>query len=198
MIVREPEKKVLGIEGVTMTFDQWFADHFQEDQLQVEHLLRDGTATRFLIAWSLLESHCFGGFARVDKLSPFATDITESGAFRNRDFREPGRHFHSRYQDKQCFENLIHKKRKNSSELEEFRDILSTQFDALSDYQLVFMLLFVVYRFRNNIFHGNKGVQSWLQYKKQIGFCLRVMQSLISLTTGMHNKDSQATAFDGA
>lgn len=187
MTVQELEKRVWGIEGVTMTFDQWFADYFQEDQLQVEHLLRDGTATRFLIAWSLLESRCFGGFVAVDKLSPFATDVTERATFRNESFREPGRHFHSRYQDKQCFKNLIHKKHKNSNELEEFRGILSKQFDVLSDYQLVFMLLFVVYRFRNNIFHGNKGVESWLKYKEQIDFCLRVMQSLISLTTGTHN-----------
>jgi hypothetical protein len=189
MTVQELEKRVWGIEEVTTTFDQWFADYFQEDQLQVEHLLRDGTVTRFLIAWSLLESRCFGGFVKVDELSSFATDVTESGTFRNKDFWEPGRHFHSRYQDKQCRKNLIHKKHKNSNELEEFRGILSTQFDALSNYQLVFMLLFVVYRFRNNIFHGNKGVESWLKYKEQIYFCFRVMQSFISLTTGTHNKD---------
>ena len=170
--------------SLAMTFDQWFADYLQQDQHQVERLLRDKTATRFLIAWSLFESRCFGGFVKVDELSAFANEVTENDAFRNEDFLEPGRHFHNRYQDKHRYKNLMHKQ--SSKELE---GILSTQFDTLSDYQLIFMLLFVVYRFRNNIFHGNKGVESWLQYKEQIGFCLKVMQSLISLTTDTYNKD---------
>jgi hypothetical protein len=137
--------------NIAATFDQWFADYLQQDQQQVGRLLRDKTATRFLIAWSLFESRCFDGFAKFDKFSKFAMDITKRDVFRNEDFIEPGSHFHSRYQDKRRYKNLMHKQ--SSKELE---DILSKQFDKLSDYQLVFMLLFVVYRFRNNIFHGNK------------------------------------------
>jgi hypothetical protein len=178
---------------LAMTFDQWFADYLQQDQLQIERLLRSKMATRFLIAWSLFESRSFEGFAKVNKFSAFANRVTDNNAFRKEDFLEPGRHFHVRYQDKQRYKNLMHEQK-----CPELEGILSTQFEALSDYQLVFMLLFVVYRFRNNIFHGNKGVESWLRYKEQIGFCLRIMQSIISLTTGTHNKDMQATAFSGA
>ena len=69
---------------------------------------------------------------------------------------------------------------------EKLKGILATKFDALSDYQRIFMLLFVVFRFRCNIFHGNKGVESWLKYKEQIRFCIEVMQSLISLTQPIH------------
>lgn len=166
-----------------MTFDQWFADYLQQDQIQVERLLRDKTATRFLIAWSLFESRCFGGFVQVNKLSAFAAHVTGTDAFRHEDFLESGKHFHSRYQDERRYKNLMHNQ--GSKELE---DILSTPFDEVTDYQLIFMLLFVVYRFRNNIFHGNKGVESWLRYKEQIVFCLSVMQSLISLTTDTHNQ----------
>ena len=165
--------------GLVATFDQWLADYLQQDQHQVECLLSDKTGTRFLIAWSLLESRYFGGFAKVDKFSAFATEVTENNAFRKENFLEPGRHFHNRYQDKRRYKNLMHKQ--SSKKLE---GILSTKFDTLSDYQRIFMLVFVVYRFRNNIFHGNKKVESWLKFKEQIGFCLRVMQSLISLTKG--------------
>ena len=172
-----------------MTFDQWLADYLEQDQLQVERLLRSKMATRFLIAWSLFESRCFEGFVTVDKLSAFADRVTNDDAFRKEVFLESGRHFHIRYQDKQRYKHLMYKQK-----CPELEGILSTQFDALSDHQLVFMLLFVVYRFRNNIFHGNKGVESWLRYKEQIGFCLGVMQSLISLTTGTPNKDMQPKA----
>jgi len=170
-----------------VTFDQWFAGYLQQDQPQVERLLNDKTATRFLIAWSLFESRCFEGFAKVNKLSAFATDVTENYTFRNEDFLELGRHFHSRYQDKRRYKNLMHKQ--SSKETKELEDIFSKQFEKLSDYELMFMLLFVVYRFRNNIFHGNKGVESWLKYTEQIGYCLKVMQSLVSLTCDIHKKD---------
>ena len=170
--------------SIAKTFDKWFANYLQQNQHQVDRLLRDKTATRFLIAWSLFESRCFEGFVKVEKLSTFATNITKNDAFRKEDFLEPGRHFHSRYQNKGRYKNLMHKQ--SSKELD---DILSKQFNNLGNGQLIFMLLFVVYRFRNNIFHGNKGVESWLKYKEQISLCLRVMQSLLSLTKDMYNKD---------
>ena len=163
-------------------FDQWLADYLEQDQHKVEHLLSDKTVTRFLIAWSLLESRYFEGFGYDKILSEFATKVTEDDAFQDKDFLELERYFHGRYQNKCCYKNLMHKQ---SSE--KLKGILSTKFDTLSDYQRIFMLLFVVYRFRCNIFHGNKGVGSWLKYKEQIGFCLRVMQSLISLTQPIHN-----------
>jgi hypothetical protein len=169
---------------IVATFDEWFADYLQQDQRQIDRLLCDKTATRFLIAWSLFESHCFEGFAKVNKLSAFATDIAKNNAFRKEDFLEPGRHFHSRYQDKRLHKNLMH--RQSSKELD---GILSQRFDDLGDHQLVFMLVLVVYRFRNNIFHGNKGVESWLKYTEQIGHCLRIMQSLLSLTKDIYDKD---------
>jgi len=174
-----------------MTFDQWFAEYLDQDRLQVERLLRDRTATRFLIAWSLFESRCFEGSIKIGKLSNFAEYIKENGDFRRDAFLEAGRHFHSRYQIKSHYRNLMYKQR--SREMEE---ILSKQFDTLTDYQLIFMLLLVVYRFRNNIFHGNKGVDSWLKYKQQIVFCLDTMQPLISLTKDIHKKVTQAKAVD--
>jgi len=36
---------------------------------------------------------------------------------------------------------------------------------------------------RNNIFHGNKGVESWLQFAEQIEMCQGVMQKLIDTST---------------
>ena len=59
----------------------------------------------------------------------------------------------------------------------------------LSESDMIFMLVFVIYRFRNNIFHGNKGVGSWLQYKEQIKWCFTVMQLLISLSSCESNKE---------
>jgi len=58
--------------------------------------------------------------------------------------------------------------------------ILSKDFEVLSADEIAFFTIFVVYRYRNNIFHGNKGVASWLKFQDQIKLCIKVMQTLIS------------------
>lgn len=176
-----------------MTFDQWFAGYLQKDPSQVERLLNDGTATRFLIAWSLFESRCFEGFAKVCKFEKFSTEMTCHVQFRKEDFLEAATHLHNRYQDKVLYKNLMHEQISK-----ELVVILAKSFDALSPYEIMFMLLFVVYRFRNNIFHGNKGVESWLIYHEQITLCLTVMQLLISLSSSTLNERIQATGYGGA
>jgi formylglycine-generating enzyme required for sulfatase activity len=169
-----------------MTFEKWFAGYLKQDLKQVELFLRDETATRFLIVWSLFESHCFDGFTQVKKFWAFSKRVTESPNFYGENFLETGKYFYSRYQNRQRYKNLMHKQ--TSKELDE---ILSKGFDNLNPCELVFFLLFVVYRFRNNIFHGNKGVQSWLHYKEQITLCLTIMQPLISFSLLSRPGDEQ-------
>lgn len=164
------------------SFEEWFAHYLEGDQVQVAHLLRDRTATRFLIAWSLLESHCFGGFAQEKKLHGFSEKLSSSPAFRRDELGDFGLYFHDRYQDKKLYENLIHQK--NSSRMAE---ILAKSFDEVTDAELVFLLVYVVFRYRNNIFHGNKGVTSWLRYAEQIRRSTTIMQVFISVTTELNH-----------
>ncbi len=58
--------------------------------------------------------------------------------------------------------------------------LLAKSVNRLSDAESVFLLSFVVYRFRNNIFHGNKGVNSWLSYTEQIELCIRSMMAFVN------------------
>lgn len=160
----------------TIAFDHWFSAYLGQNQLQVQRLLSDGMATRFLIAWSLFESKCFNGWVNVSDLKGFAREVSDAEGFNRATFEEAGRHFHSRYQDQKRLRNLMH-----SHEVNILSEILGKPFEEIDDNELLFMLLIVVYRFRNNIFHGNKGVDTWLQYREQIGFCLDAMQSWISI-----------------
>jgi hypothetical protein len=63
--------------------------------------------------------------------------------------------------------------------------LLQQQFGSLGPHDLVFLVALVTYRYRNNMFHGNKGVRSWLQYKTQIGLCTNVVQSFVSHAEAM-------------
>lgn len=42
-------------------------------------------------------------------------------------------------------------------------------------------MTYIVYRYRNNMFHGNKGLESWLQFEEQIKDCITVMKKLTVL-----------------
>ena len=168
-----------------MTFDQWLAGYLQQDAVQVEHLLKDSTVTRFLIAWSLFESNCFDGFLKVSTFEKFSEKFVTTPGFSKENFLEAVAHFHIRYyKDSKHYKRLMHGQTSFAMSV-----ILDKKLVELRESDMIFMLVFVVYRFRNNIFHGNKGVASWLEYEEQINWCLTVMQSLISLSSFKNNKE---------
>lgn len=64
-------------------------------------------------------------------------------------------------------------KKKRPQELME--EILSGNLGFANDEQKLKFLLYVVFRYRNNMFHGNKCLSSWLKYKIEINHCIKVM-----------------------
>ena len=57
--------------------------------------------------------------------------------------------------------------------------VIKKSIDELNNEQKLSFLIYVVYRYRNNMFHGNKKLDSWLFYKNQINYCIQIMISLI-------------------
>ena len=161
-----------------MSFELWFAKYLHQEVKEVELLLKDKTATKFLIAWSIFESKCFGGFVRIDTLPDFAKTLSENSDFDFEVVKAAAAHFHHRYQDSQRYTNLMHKQKSK-----ELKNILSKEFEVLCNYEIALLLLLVIFRFRNNIFHGNKGVHSWLSYGEQINLCINTMQSFIPMNS---------------
>jgi len=158
-------------------FDSWFADYLSQSQDEIKRLLRDKAAVRFLIAWSLLETSCFHGFAKGRELKRHCRRIVEKEGFSPQPLMPIVKHFHDRYQDNKRYLNLMHGNRHP-----DMKPLLDRPVDSLSDVEQVHFAVSVVYRYRNNIFHGSKGVTSWLAYKPQINRCTQVMQALISHT----------------
>ena len=160
-------------------FVSWLADVLQEDKSDVNLLLQDETALHFLIAWSLFESKCFSGFLKVKDLISFADEAVQAGFAPLTVVRQLN-HFHGRYGDRKKLDNLLSDKKTPAAVLENFKRCLASQFSSLADRDRVFTVLFVIYRFRNNIFHGNKRVESWLQYREQISLCTEAMQKFVA------------------
>jgi hypothetical protein len=89
------------------TFTEWLAATLNEREHEVNHLLADKVALHFLIAWSLLESKCFGGFMKPEKLAPFSVRLVREG-FSVGVLSTCTSHFHQRYQSPSRLANLLH------------------------------------------------------------------------------------------
>lgn len=147
-------------------------------------LLIDQTAVKFLIAWSIFEGRCFTQFMKAKDIKPFAKRLVTDENFDIFSIIKHAQHFHERYQDKALYKNLINDQlpceMPNRDKLrKEIEGILKLPFDKLNLVQTITFST-LVYRFRNNIFYGNKGISNWLNFADQIGRCTLIMQLLIS------------------
>lgn len=157
-----------------MRFEQWLGTLLGQHSSEVERVLSDDTALHFLVAWSLFESKCFSGFVKIDQLRAYARRLVDDG-FASPTVNAIARTWHERYQDKSRLGNLMH-----NQASAHFERLLNAHANALSSEDLWFVALVVVYRYRNNMFHGNKGVASWLVFKPQILQCVSVLQAFVS------------------
>lgn len=155
------------------TFASWLGTLFRHSELQVRRLLDDGTALHFLVAWSLFESKCFSGFVKAAEIASYAERVAPR--FGPQAVHDAVVHFYQRYQHETLFRNLMHRQKD-----ERLSGLLEGSMDQLSPQDKVYFVVFVIHRFRNNIFHGNKGVDSWLKYRQQIQYCVEAMQVLVS------------------
>ena len=164
-------------------FNSWLAYYLQQNEDEVIKLLEDKTATQFLITWSLLELACFQGYARFDNLDKFATQKSTDKNLTLSKLDEFIHFFHNRYQNDEYYKRLMHDKI-----CEKMKMLRKKDFSEFSPSEKIYFAMVVIYRYRNNIFHGNKGVDSWLQYKTCILYCIGMMQLLISIPeNGLHD-----------
>ena len=151
----------------------FFMKYFCVEEDQVNKLLSTKTATDFLLIWSIFEAKCFKGYCKED--------LIKKSNYRFKDkhletpFYEKVKEFHVRYQDKTTWKNLYYKK-ENSY----FKDIRNKKYEELDETEKNKFGLYVIFRFRNNIFHGNKKIESWLKYDEQIRNCISMMLHIMT------------------
>ena len=133
---------------------QWLAKHFDTEEEQIEQMLKTELATTYLLIWPIMEQGLFGGFMQKAKIKDVAAKFEQY--YSEIDTKEAAKHFHTRYQDKNHYRNLKH-----YDEYPSVDETIKKQFDETNCHERLELLLYVVYRYRNNIFHGNKGIESW-------------------------------------
>jgi hypothetical protein len=164
----------LSMKSPAPRFEDWLSGLLNEDVTQVRRLLADRTALHFLVAWSLYEAKCFSGYVRLGRMKSFSNRVLAEGFNLDR-ISENVAFFHARYQDPRLYGNLMH-----GQSCSRMDRILRLNLLSVAERDQVFFAAVVAYRYRNNMFHGNKGVASWLRYAEQIARCTAVIQVFIS------------------
>lgn len=160
-----------------MPFSRWLANLLGQSESDVKRILEDENALHFLIAWSLFEAKCFSGYMRSSKIDEYSNIITNQDLVDSEFLIEVASYFHERYQDKKRLKSLFDR---DKTSLNQLKPILAKNFDEIEKRDRIFLVVLVIYRFRNNMFHGNKTVQTWLQFSKPILYCIQAMQLLVS------------------
>ena len=169
-------------------FKSWLTDFKRQSGVLVSQLLEDHTALHFLIAWALFKSLCFNNSVNIKNIQRFSERTDEGGSFDVTSIHEDVKHFHTRYQDRDKFRNLIF----DNKDYADIETILNCRVDDVTSKQMIYLSVFVIFRYRNNIFHGNKGIESWLNFREQIARCTRIMQKFVSHESH-HNPPSART-----
>ena len=156
-------------------FDRWYASYLGRDEKQVAALLQDKLSVYFLLAASILESTCFAGQMSADKIHPYAQSADALTILDTPGTTNAAEFFHTHYRNGDNYRHLMHKEKSA-----EFKKLIDTDYKDLTKADLVFLLLFVIYRFRHNMFNGEQGVRTWLKLHFEIELCTLVMQALIS------------------
>lgn len=141
------------------------------------------TASEFLFVWARFESGCFKGSLQVKEILAFVEEYQE--LICEKLLIEELNYFHKRYHNcKDYYRHLKHKE-SNSGEVVVIsnRVVANSHLKAVSKKDKLVFLIYLLYRYRNNMFHGNKRLSTWLKYDKEIRYCIH---SMIKISDAIH------------
>ena len=156
----------------------------QSTRRSIEDAAKNPSTFWFLMAWNIFERKCLAGDAG-NNIRAFLENTSISASMeKQHKLQEIFLHFHNRYGDKkekdERIKHLFRKpdgnkpdsgKKKKDEKKERFEVLMKKDVQALASKEKAELLVLVVYRFRNNIFHGVKSVPTWKQFSTEITHC---------------------------
>lgn len=142
------------------------------DISKIESALRDSKAFEFMILWSVLETKLFNTFCRNKST---LWDYSRKNPLASEDIDDIIAYFHNRYKIHNGTKNEDYKHLIHQEDPTDINCILSKDYSGLDNRERIYLILYTIYRYRNNIFHGNKGVDAWGMYSDQIEKCVDAM-----------------------
>lgn len=165
-----------------MKTKEWLARALKIEKEEIKRLFEEETSRNFFLVWTVFERINFDKFVKLEKIKEFSKKDFEI----DNELEEIFKKFHLRYQDEKLRKNLCYKNKCNNKECNifsecEFCILCNKEYKDIEKDEKIYFLTYIVYRYRNNMFHGNKGLESWLQFKEQIKDCITVMKKLTVL-----------------
>lgn len=149
---------------------------------EIQDMLNNQIAVSYLLIWPIFERRHFGGFMKQEKIQTAADILKDDYDNALKLGLDPiAKRFFTRYniydnRNNPCYRELQPEPRYRS---QKFKLICSKRFFVnLNTSDKIYLLLYVIYRYRNNIFHGYKSIEKWSQYTDQIQDCLTGMMLL--------------------
>ena len=144
----------------------------------VDLILDNKNVMFFLCVWALFESTIFDGYLRKKHTQNNIYSISQKYAknYSSDNFDFYSTYFHQRYQDNELYKKLRHNE--NDSKMNE---ILHKEHSMLTKEEKLYLLLYTVYRYRNNMFHGNKDILTWENFATEIDHCTQIMIKMIDV-----------------
>lgn len=162
----------------------WLAENIDSNKRssvdEVKDMLRNQIAVSYLLIWPILEQRQFDGSMTQNKIKTAAKEISRyyEGELQT-DLDSIIEDFFDRYK---IINNEYNIHLKNLAPKEHNSKIVpileKDNFFELSNEEKIHLLLYVIYRYRNNIFHGNKKIDKWTEYTVQINACLFGMMKI--------------------
>ena len=152
----------------------WLAQQFNTPDWNIRDMLKTQNATVYLLIWPIMEQEVFDGFMQGKSIDPSAEKL--GPYFDELNAEDKARYFHNRYQDADKYRRLTDSKTYKSME-----KVLQKDYAELSGKEKVVLMMTTVFRYRNNIFHGNKAIGDWNKYSREIEYCTEFMMSVVDV-----------------
>lgn len=162
----------------------WLADQFQTPKWNIKDMLKTQNATVYLLIWPIMEQTVFDGFMQGKNIDPSAEKL--GPYFDELMAEDKAQYFHDRYQDPEKYRKLTSSKKYKSMER-----VIQKDYTELSGEEKVVLLMTTVFRYRNNIFHGNKAIDDWTKYSREIEYCTEFMMSVVDVYKKHFGKDER-------
>lgn len=176
--------------SVNLEVLKWLANNVEENPDpskppltvgDIKDLLNSQLAITYLLIWPILEQRQFSGFMKVSQIKEASYQLCR---YYNHDLKQDLdyiiRKFFDRYNISNNEDNLCLRKLQPEYEISDYykRILKKSDFNNVLTREKISLLLFVIYRYRNNIFHGAKSIDQWSQYTDQINDCLIGMMKI--------------------
>lgn len=170
-VIHEMDKEVALDEEIEQIVYEWLAKTLEIDGWLVSETVKNQMATVFLLIWPILETKVFNNDMSHRQITDISNLVKDELSDIELDM--VSRHFYDRYQDKNKYRKLV-----AGRDWTKIERVLDKPYNRIYKDEKIALMIFVVYRYRNNIFHGIKSIKEWKNFSEEIQLCIRFMVML--------------------